>query len=198
MLLACCMLVRPLTELQCVAAATQVGPPQVITKIDPTTGGKMEPMEEAVVEVPEEHVGQVVDLMGQRKAQMVDMTPGARLRSPVPRLANAPRQSAPLLAATKAESGRRAFSGKFSLICSTCAGSDGTTRIKYEIPTRALLGIRNAMLTATKGTAVLNTVVTGYTPYVGEIQTRENGSLVGFETGQVGGAMERVNIFCRR
>ncbi|KAL4854395.1 putative elongation factor TypA-like SVR3 [Chlorella vulgaris] len=117
----------------------EVGPPQVITKIDPTTGGKMEPMEEAVVEVPEEHVGQVVDLMGQRKAQMVDMTPG----------------------------------------------SDGTTRIKYEIPTRALLGIRNAMLTATKGTAVLNTVVTGYTPYVGEIQTRENGSLVGFETGQV-------------
>lgn len=27
-------------------------------------------------QVPEEHVGQVVDLMGQRKAQMVDMTAG--------------------------------------------------------------------------------------------------------------------------
>ncbi|EFN52322.1 hypothetical protein CHLNCDRAFT_36900 [Chlorella variabilis] len=120
----------------------EVGPPKVITKIDPQTGGRMEPMEEAVIEVPEEHVGQVVDLMGQRKAQMVDMTAGG------------------------------------------CC-SESTTRLKYEIPTRALLGIRNAMLTATKGTAVLNTNLIGYTPYVGEIQTRDNGSLVCFETGQV-------------
>lgn len=56
----------------------EVGPPKVITKRDPDTGDRMEPMEEAVVEVPEEHVGQVVDLMGQRKAQMVDMTAGER------------------------------------------------------------------------------------------------------------------------
>ena len=41
------------------------------------------------------------------------------------------------------------------------AGSEGTTRLKYEIPTRALLGLRNAMLTATKGTAVLNTNLIG-------------------------------------
>lgn len=70
------------------------------------------------------------------------------------------------------------------------AGSESTTRLKYEIPTRALLGIRNAMLTATKGTAVLNTNLIGYTPYVGEIQTRDNGSLVCFETGQVRAACE--------
>jgi GTP-binding protein len=41
------------------------------------------------------------------------------------------------------------------------AGSEATTRLKYEIPTRALLGLRNAMLTATKGTAVLNTNLIG-------------------------------------
>ncbi|KAI7840975.1 hypothetical protein COHA_005204 [Chlorella ohadii] len=117
----------------------EVGPPKVITKRDEVTGDRLEPMEEALVEVPEEHVGQVVDLMGQRKAQMVDMT----------------------------------------------AGSEGTTRLKYQIPTRALLGLRNAMLTATKGTAVLNTNLIGYTPFVGEILTRENGSLVCHETGQV-------------
>ena len=35
-------------------------------------------MEEAVVEVPEEHVGQVVDLMGQRKALMQDMSGGEK------------------------------------------------------------------------------------------------------------------------
>jgi GTP-binding protein len=117
----------------------QVGPPKVITKRDEATGERLEPMEEAVIEVPEEHVGQVVDLMGQRKAQMLDMS----------------------------------------------AGSEGATRLKYEVPTRALLGLRSAMLTATKGTAVLNTNLIGYTPYVGDIQTRENGSLVCHETGQV-------------
>lgn len=37
-------------------------------------GHKREPYEEAVVEVPEEHVGPVVDLLGSRKGQMVDMT----------------------------------------------------------------------------------------------------------------------------
>jgi hypothetical protein len=56
----------------------EVGPPKVITKTCPDTGGRLEPMEEAVVEVPEEHVGQVVDLMGQRKAQMIDMSAGGR------------------------------------------------------------------------------------------------------------------------
>jgi hypothetical protein len=51
----------------------------VITKRDPESGDRLEPLEEAVIEVAEEHVGQVVDLMGQRKAQMVDMTAGAPL-----------------------------------------------------------------------------------------------------------------------
>jgi GTP-binding protein len=32
---------------------------------------------------------------------------------------------------------------------------------------------------------VLNTLLTGYEPYVGEIETRENGSLTSYETGQV-------------
>ena len=41
------------------------------------------------------------------------------------------------------------------------------------------------MLTATKGTAVLNTIVTGYQAWAGEISTRELGSLVCHETGQV-------------
>lgn len=34
-----------------------VGPPRVITRVDPETGKKLEPFEEAIVEVPEEHVG---------------------------------------------------------------------------------------------------------------------------------------------
>ena len=44
---------------------------QVILK--EVEGKKCEPFEEALIEVPEEHVGPVMDLMGNRKGQMVDM-----------------------------------------------------------------------------------------------------------------------------
>ena len=47
---------------------------QVITK--QVDGHKYEPFEEAVIEVPEEHVGPVVDMLGQRKGQMMDLIGG--------------------------------------------------------------------------------------------------------------------------
>lgn len=47
---------------------------QVITK--QIEGHKCEPYEEAVIEVPEEHVGPVVDMLGQRKGQMLDLVAG--------------------------------------------------------------------------------------------------------------------------
>ncbi|XP_077214191.1 elongation factor family protein isoform X2 [Tasmannia lanceolata] len=62
-------------------------------------------------------------------------------------------------------------------------GSEGTSLIKYKIPTRGLLGLRNAILTASRGTAVLNTVFDTYGPWAGDISTRDQGSLVAFEDG---------------
>ncbi|XP_020258532.1 uncharacterized protein LOC109834929 [Asparagus officinalis] len=62
-------------------------------------------------------------------------------------------------------------------------GTEGTTFIKYKIPTRGLLGLRNAILTASRGTAVLNTVFDSYGPWAGDINTRDQGSLVAFEEG---------------
>lgn len=53
----------------------------------------------------------------------------------------------------------------------------------WWIPTRGLLGVRNAVLTATRGTAVLNTIFDGYFPFCGDISMRETGSLVAHETG---------------
>ena len=41
------------------------------------------------------------------------------------------------------------------------------------------------MLTATKGTAVLNTHFADYAPWLGDISVRELGSLTAYETGQV-------------
>lgn len=46
------------------------------------------------------------------------------------------------------------------------------------MPTRGLLGLRNAVLTASRGTAILNTIFEGYEPWAGDINTRELGSLV--------------------
>nr|GMD44680.1 putative elongation factor TypA-like SVR3, chloroplastic isoform X1 [Ipomoea batatas] len=62
-------------------------------------------------------------------------------------------------------------------------GSEGTTLLKYKIPTRGLLGLRNAILTATRGTAILNTIFDSYGPWAGDISTRDQGSLVAFEDG---------------
>lgn len=56
--------------------------------------------------------------------------------------------------------------------------SEGTTLLKYKIPTRGLLGLRNAILTASRGTAILNTIFDSYGPWAGDISTRDQGSLV--------------------
>lgn len=61
-------------SLQCPLSRLVLSGVQVITKqID---GHKCEPYEEAVIEVPEEHVGPVVDMLGQRKGQMLDLVAG--------------------------------------------------------------------------------------------------------------------------
>ncbi|KAL2464676.1 elongation factor family protein [Forsythia ovata] len=62
-------------------------------------------------------------------------------------------------------------------------GSEGTNLVKYKIPTRGLLGLRNSILTASRGTAILNTIFDGYGPWAGDISTRDQGSLVAFEDG---------------
>lgn len=61
---------------------------------------------------------------------------------------------------------------------SLCSRAEGTTLLKYKIPTRGLLGLRNAILTASRGTAILNTIFDGYGPWAGDISTRDQGSLV--------------------
>ena len=48
------------------------------------------------------------------------------------------------------------------------------------MPTRGLLGLRNVILTASRGTAILNTVFYDYGEWAGDINTRDQGSLVNF------------------
>jgi len=63
------------------------------------------------------------------------------------------------------------------------ASPKGVTKLVYEMPTRALLGMRNILLTNTKGTIVMNSLVTGYQPQGPALQQLRNGVLISFETG---------------
>lgn len=61
--------------------------------------------------------------------------------------------------------------------------SSGMTRIAYILPTRAMIGLRNLLLTSTKGTVIMNSLPHGYEPLGGKLQSTRNGVLIAFETG---------------
>lgn len=63
------------------------------------------------------------------------------------------------------------------------ASPKGVTKLVYEMPTRATLGMRNTLLTATKGTIVMNSLTIGYQPEAPALQQLRNGVLTAFETG---------------
>ena len=58
------------------------------------------------------------------------------------------------------------------------------TLLEFDIPTRGLMGLRNNLLTATQGEAIMAHRYKEYQPYKGDIDSRSNGSLVSLETGQ--------------
>jgi GTP-binding protein len=61
--------------------------------------------------------------------------------------------------------------------------SSGTTRSTYIIPTRAMIGLRNLLLTATKGTVIMNSLPHGYQPLGAKLQQTRNGALIATEAG---------------
>ena len=112
----------------------QIGQPQVLIKeID---GVKCEPFEELLVDLPEEIAGKAIDIVTQRKGEMLSME--AR--------------------------GNR-------------------TILKFSIPARGIIGMRNQMLTATAGEAIMSHRFHDYQPVLGDIPRRINGSLISMETG---------------
>jgi GTP-binding protein len=77
----------------------------------------------------------------------------------------------------------------------------GMSIVKYLIPTRGVLGLRSSLLTATRGTAIIDSVFDSYRPRIaGEIQARDKGSLLAFADGPVTsfgieGAQDRGKMF---
>jgi GTP-binding protein len=78
--------------------------------------------------------------------------------------------------------------------------SSGTTRSTYIIPTRAMIGLRNLLLTATKGTVIMNSLPHGYQPLGAKLQQTRNGALIATEAGSttayaLDGAAARGELF---
>ena len=59
----------------------------------------------------------------------------------------------------------------------------GNVRLEYDIPTRGLIGFRNAFLTLTQGNGAMASLLLGYEPWLGPIGTSRNGALVASEAG---------------
>jgi GTP-binding protein len=55
--------------------------------------------------------------------------------------------------------------------------------IEFKIPSRGIIGLRNQLITATAGEAIMNHRFVGFEPYKGEIQGRINGSMISMEKG---------------
>lgn len=63
------------------------------------------------------------------------------------------------------------------------ASPKGVTKLIYELPTRSLLGAKGILLTNTKGTVIMHSLMTGYQPEGAALQQLRNGVLIVFEAG---------------
>jgi GTP-binding protein len=112
----------------------QLGQPQVIIK--KINGMDCEPVEVLTIHVPETFSGKVIDMVTQRKGEIVSIhTKGDRIH------------------------------------------------IDFSIPSRGIIGLRNNVLTASEGEAIMAHRFKAFEPWKGDIPGRRNGSLIVMETG---------------
>jgi len=116
----------------------QVGKPQVIEKV--IDGVKCEPYETLVIDVPEDFSGKAIELVTQRKGDLLVMEPKGDLQ-----------------------------------------------HLEFDVPSRGLIGLRNNMLTATSGQAIMTHRFREFCAYKGDIPTRMKGSLISMEQGPATG-----------
>jgi GTP-binding protein len=66
---------------------------------------------------------------------------------------------------------------------SGAAGTSSDVRLEFTVPTRGLIGFRNAFLTGTRGNGTLASILLGYEPWYGPLSSGRNGALVASEAG---------------
>jgi GTP-binding protein len=72
-------------------------------------------------------------------------------------------------------------------------GDTGRTILKFDCPSRGLLGLRGQMLTQTRGTGLINQRHAGYVPWVGDLPERLGGALLADRAGvSTGYAMDNL------
>lgn len=130
-----------------------VGKPEVVTKV--IDGEVHEPYEYLVIDVPTEHQGPVMELVGNRRGELVNMD----------------------------------FKGSYA-------------HIEFTIPARGLLGLRNRLMSATQGEAIVHHNFHEYRPWKGEIPRRPNGVMISNVRGQavayaLDSLQERATMFVR-
>jgi len=112
----------------------QVGQPQIIVKeID---GVKNEPVESLIIDVPENVAGKAIELVTQRKGELVAISPKGDLQ-----------------------------------------------HMEFYIPSRGIIGLRNAIMTATAGEAIVAHRFKAFEPWKGALPQRLAGVLVSIDTG---------------
>ena len=62
--------------------------------------------------------------------------------------------------------------------------SETRMRLQFLVPSRGLFGYKSQLLTDTRGEGVINSIFDSYAPYKGEIEGRNFGSLISYETGE--------------
>jgi len=77
---------------------------------------------------------------------------------------------------------------------------EGSGYVEYVVPTRGMIGLRNAMLTATRGMAIMESSFHSYRPVCGAISARDKGSLLAHSGGEattfgIMGAQDRGDLF---
>ena len=97
----------------------------------------MEPYETLVIDVPEEYSSKAINLVTQRKGDLMIMEPKGDLQ-----------------------------------------------HLEFDIPSRGIIGLRNNMLTATAGQAIMTHRFREFGPFKGDITSRSKGSLISMEQGQ--------------
>ncbi len=112
-----------------------VGKPEVVVK--EVDGVKHEPFELLVIDVPQEHSGAAMELVGNRRGEMLNMD----------------------------------LKGSYS-------------HLEFVIPARGLLGLRNRLLSATQGEAIIHHSFYEFRPLKGDVPRRPNGVMISNIRGQ--------------
>ena len=123
-----------------------IGCPRALMREDPAGGAPLEPIEEIQIDVDEAFVGDVVNALAERRAELIELRPSGRDK----------------------------------------------IRALFHGPARGLIGCNGALLTVTRGTAIMHRIFHGYAPFKGPLPGRQTGVLISTQVGTFPAGRRRI------